>query len=65
MELDVYFDELMHVATRTDLEISTDTMHQYVVGLGALKTKMCMLSDELDSDARSVYPDAMKVRVCF
>lgn len=60
----MYFYELMHVATNADLEISANTMHQYV-GLAALKTMMCMLIDELDRDAKIVYPDATKERVHF
>lgn len=27
LELDMYFDELMRIATNTDLEINADTMH--------------------------------------
>jgi len=55
----------MHIATNADLEISADTMHQYVVGLTALKTMMCILSDELERGAKLVYPDATDERVCF
>ena len=44
----MYFDELMHVATNTYIEINTNTMHQYVVGPAALKTMMHMLLVELD-----------------
>jgi len=61
----MYFDQLMCVATSTYLEISADTMHQYVARLVALKTIMCMLLDELDISAKSVYPDAMEERVLF
>ena len=38
-------------------------MHKYVVGSAALKTIMCMLSDDLDRGARVVYLDAMEARV--
>ena len=51
LELDSYFDELMHISTSPDLPISANIMHKYVVGLTALKTMMCMLSDELDRGA--------------
>ena len=61
----MYFDKLMCMVTSTHLEISTDTTHQYVVGLVALKTIMCMLSYDLDRGARAVYPDAMEARVSF
>lgn len=61
----MYFDELMHVATSADLEISTDTMHQYVVGIAALNTMMHMLLDKLDRGVKLVYLDATKERVCF
>lgn len=61
----MYFNKLMRVATNADLEISAHTMHQYVFGLTALKSMMHMLVDELDRGARSVYSDAMKVRVQF
>jgi len=61
----MYFDELMRITTNTQLEISADTMHQYVVGPATLKTMMHMLSDELDKGAKSVYPDATKARVRF
>ena len=53
----------MCIATSTDLQMSIDTMHQYVVGPTVLKTIMCMLYDELDRGARSVYPDATEARV--
>lgn len=65
LELDMYFDDLMCVATSANLEISANTMHQYVVGLDALKTMMHMLSDELDRCAKSVYLDATEARVRF
>ena len=65
MELDMYFDKLMCVATTADLQMSADTMHQYVVGLVALKTMLHMLSDELDRGAKSMYLDATKARVFF
>lgn len=48
LELDSYFDELMHITTSLDLPISADTMHKYVVGPVAWKTMMHMLLDELD-----------------
>jgi len=63
--MDMYFDELMGIATSTDLEIRVDTMHQYVFGLAAPKTMICMLSDELDKGAKSVYPDATEEIVRF
>ena len=65
LELDSYFDELMRIATSLDVVISEDTMQKYVAGATALKTMMCMLSDELDIGARAMYPDAMEGRVCF
>ena len=65
LELNIYFDNLMCMVTSIHLEINTDTMHQYVVGWTTLKTMMCMLLDELDRGARSVYPDAMEARVFF
>ena len=65
LELDMYFDELMHISTSTHLEISTDTMYQYVTGLATLKTMMRMLLDELDRGAKLVYPDATKARFLF
>jgi len=55
----------MHIDTSENLVISAGTMHQYVVGPAALKTMMCMLSDELDRGARAVYPDAIEARVHF
>ena len=65
LELDMYFDELMHVATIADLENNTNTMHQYVVGSDAVKTMMHMLSNKLDGEARSVHPNVMEARVRF
>lgn len=59
LELDMYFDELMCVAT------SADTIHQCVVVLAALKTMMCMLSYELDRGAKSMYLDATEARARF
>lgn len=55
----------MHITTSVDLVINLDTMHQYVIGLAALKTMMCMLLDELGKGVRAVYPDAKEARVCF
>lgn len=65
IELDMYFDELMRVATNTDSEISAHSMHQYVIAPVALKTLMCMLADKLDRGARSMYMDATEARVLF
>lgn len=65
LELDSYFDELMHIATNVDIVISADTMHQYVGGSAALKTMMHMLSDELDRGARAVDLDTIEARVHF
>lgn len=65
LELEMYFDELMHITTSTDLEINIDTMHQYLSSLTALKNMMRMLSDELDRGAKSLYPNAMESRVRF
>jgi len=61
--MDSYFDELMRIATSTDLAISADTMHQYVASIATLKTMMCMLSDELDRGSKVVYLYATKARV--
>ena len=55
----------MCIAINPDLPISADIMHKYVVGLVALKTMMCMLSNELDRGARVVYLDVMEARVRF
>lgn len=51
LELDSYFDELMHTATSQDLPISADIMHKYVAGPATLKTMMRMLIEELDKGA--------------
>ena len=64
-ELDSYFEELMRISTIAGLEISVDTMHQYVAGSIALKTMMCMLSDGLERGAKVVYLDATKAIICF
>lgn len=61
----MYFNKLMHMVTSTHLEISTDTMHQYIVGLATLKMTMHMLSDKFYKGSISVYSDAMKARVHF
>ena len=65
LELDSYFEELMHIATRPNFPISADIMHKYVVVLAALKTMMRMLSDELERGARAMYRDFMESRVKF
>jgi len=59
----MYFYKLMCMVTSTHLEISTNIMHQYVVRPVALKMMMCMLSDELDGGAISMYLDATETRV--
>jgi len=61
----MYFNELMHIATSTHLDISADSMHQYVASTTALKTMMCMLLDELDRGAKLVCPDATEERFHF
>jgi len=61
----MYFEHVMHLATNAHLEINTDTMHQYVDGLAALKTMMHMLTNELDRDPKIVYLDAIEARVLF
>ncbi len=61
----MYFNKLMCMVTSTHLEISIDTIHQYVASLATLKTMMHMLSDELDRGAISMYLDATKARVHF
>lgn len=58
LELDSYFDELMHIATSADLVIRGDTMHQYVTISTTLKTIMHMFSYKLDKGAKGVYPNA-------
>jgi len=63
--LDMYFDELMCIATILDLVIKEDTMHKYVVHPTTLKTMMFMLLYELDRRSWVVYLDAMEVRVRF
>jgi len=55
----------MHIATNQELVISVDTMHQYVVDLAALKTMMCMLSDELYRVSQVVYLNEMEAKVHF
>jgi len=65
LDLNMYFDKLMHMVTSTHLKINTDTMDQYVVGPTALKMMMHMLSDELDRGAISMYSDATEARVHF
>ena len=65
LELNMYFDKLMLMATNTCLESSVDTMHQHVVSQVAPRMTMCMLSDKLDGGAISVYPDATEARVHF
>jgi len=63
--LDMYFDELMRVATNANLANSVETMHQYAASLAAPKTMMHILSDELDRGAKAVYADATEARVHF
>jgi len=65
LELGIYFDELMRIANIIDLEISRNTMHQYVVGLATLKTMIHMLSDELDRDTKPVYPNETEEKFHF
>lgn len=65
MEIDSYFDKLIHIDTTVDVVISVDTMHQYFASLDVLKTMMCMLSNKLDRGARVVYPDVKEERVRF
>lgn len=55
----------MHIATSPYMSIIVDTMHRYVTGPTTLKTKMHMLSDNLDRGAQAVYPNAMEARVRF
>lgn len=52
LEMYMYFDELMHIATITYFEISADTMQQYVVCLAAINTMMHMLAYELEKGAK-------------
>lgn len=47
------------------MSIFVEIMHKYVAGPTTLKTKMCMLSDELDRGAQAVYLDAMEARARF
>ena len=61
----MYFYKLMCMVTNTHSKISTDTMHQYVVGPTTLKVVMHVLSDDLDRGAITVYPAAMEARVHF
>jgi len=65
LELNMYFDKLLHMVTSTHLKINTETMHQYVVGPTALKMMTHMLSDEFDRGAISVYPNVKEARVHF
>jgi len=65
LELDMYVEQLMHIATSKDLQMSVDTMHQYVTGMAALKTMIHMLSNKLDIGAKLVYLNIMEARVQF
>jgi len=40
-------------------------MHQYIVGSTELKIMIHMLSNELEKDAKLVYPDVTEGRVHF
>ena len=64
-ELELYFDELMCIATSLDLPNSENIMCKYVAGSATLKTVMRMLTDELERGAREMYPDAMEARFRF
>lgn len=57
LELDMYFEKLVHIGTSTYLHMSANTMHQYVVGPTTLKTMMHILSGELNIGVKSVYRD--------
>ena len=65
LELNMYFDKLMHTTTNTCLERSLDTMHRHVVSPVAPRKTMCMLSDELYRGVISVHPDATEARFRF
>jgi len=65
LELDSYFDELMHITSSPNIPISADIMHKYVAGPATLKIMMHMLPNELDRGARAVYPDAIGANVGF
>lgn len=65
LELDMYFEQLMHIATSADFHMNVDTMHQYVAGPFVFKTMMRMLYDELDRGAKSVFLNVMEARVQF
>jgi len=40
-------------------------MQMYIIGLGFLKTKLCMLQEEFDQGSKSVYLEEMEARVHF
>ena len=61
----MHFEEFMFIATSTELAINANTRHHYFIGLSALKMMMCILSNESDREAKSVYLDAMEARVHF
>jgi len=65
LELNTYFDKLMHMTISTCLEINAYSMHEHVTGLVASRITMHMLSDVFNGWAISVYPDATEARVCF
>ena len=55
LELNMYFDKLMHMVTNTHLEINIDIMHQCVVSSTVPKKTMHMLEDELDEWAEPMH----------
>lgn len=65
LKLKMHFNKSMCMITGTHLKINTDTMHQYVSGLAALKTMMHILSNELDRGSILVYSNETEVRVFF
>lgn len=65
LELYIYFDPLMSITTNANLQMSASTTHQYVAGSTALKTMMCMISNELDKGSKLVYMYPTEVRVHF
>lgn len=65
LQIDVYFDQLMLMATNANFQFIADKMHMYISSLALLRTKLCMLQQELHKGSKLVYPEEMEARVCF
>lgn len=58
-------EKLRQNATREELELKKQNMHNFIGGPVKVRTMVLMLQNNLDTDSKTIYLDSMEARVHF